>query len=404
MSPPAARRLLLVSQRPVHYGGGGSVRWQYLTRELPRHGWEVHPVTARANITANEASTDARAAALAAVRARVMNRVGAVLRPAYQCAGLQPEAFPLNAIWSITGRRPIQRAIDQVRPAAVWVTCPPQAALFAAVGALRGDGRLPLVAELRDLWAGSPYFDAGGDLLTRLEGRAFGRADAVVSVTEGCRNRLLALHPEIEGKFELLPNGFDPALLAMRAPRPVAGDRVTLIHVGTLYGDRTIVPLLGALSRPELRERVTLELVGVVDAASAAAIAAIGDDSPRVTIVPAVPWQEAIQRTLAADIAVVINSPGTGGDMALPSKLFEALAVGRPILALTSAGSDTERLLHQLGQSAGCAPPDDEEAIAAAVERLLAAPPPPVDADLLAPWDRSVVARRAADLLNRLAG
>ena len=35
------RRLLLVTQRPLDYGGGASVRWQYLRDALPRHGWEV---------------------------------------------------------------------------------------------------------------------------------------------------------------------------------------------------------------------------------------------------------------------------------------------------------------------------------------------------------------------------
>ncbi len=42
------RRLLLVTQRPLDYGGGASVRWQYLRDALPRHGWEVAEVSARA--------------------------------------------------------------------------------------------------------------------------------------------------------------------------------------------------------------------------------------------------------------------------------------------------------------------------------------------------------------------
>ena len=50
-------------------------------------------------------------------------------------------------------------------------------------------------------------------------------------------------------------------------------------------------------------------------------------------------WRAAVERVRTADVAVVINSPGTGGDMAAPSKLYEALALGTPVLALTNPGA-----------------------------------------------------------------
>ena len=106
---------------------------------------------------------------------------------------------------------------------------------------------------------------------------------------------------------------------------------------------------------------------------------------------------------LAADIVVVINAPSTGGDMALPTKLYEALALGRPVLALTRPGSDTARLLERLGQEAGLAPPDDPAAIAAAIERLLEAPPPPAAPEALAEFDVDRIAARYAELLDEVA-
>ncbi|MEP6953444.1 MAG: glycosyltransferase [Solirubrobacteraceae bacterium] len=392
------RRLLLVSQRPLDYGGGGSVRWQFLREALPRLGWEVHSVTAPAGVTSNEASVDPRAARLAAGRAHVMGAIGRATRPLVRrTLGVQPEALAPNGLWSWTGRRAIRAALDVVRPDLVWATGPPASAFLAAAAVLR-ERPEPLVAELRDLWGGNPYFDAGGPLLPAVERRAFSRCQAVVSVTEGCRDRLLALHPEIAGRFVLLPNGFDPRLLDWRrAPRDRrAGDAAVLIHAGSLYRDRTAAHLIRALRRPELRGRARLELIGPLDGASEAEL------GPGVAHRPPVTWDEAIERTRAADIAVVINSPGTGGDMALPSKLYEALALGRPVLALTTPGSDTARLLARLGQDAGCAPPTDEAAIAGAVARLLDAPPPAVAPEALARWDRSAIAHDTAALLDGL--
>jgi len=146
---------------------------------------------------------------------------------------------------------------------------------------------------------------------------------------------------------------------------------------------------------------VRLELLGVVDARTRRALADAGDVA--VEVVGSVEWEEAIVRVVAARIAVVINAPSTGGDMALPNKLFEALALGRPVLALTSPSSDTARLLERLGQDAGVAPPDDPVAIAAAIDRLLTNPPPLVSPDALGEFDRDRMAERYAALLDEVA-
>ena len=237
---------------------------------------------------------------------------------------------------------------------------------------------------MRDLWAGNPYFDAGGTLLTRIEKRAFARADAVVTVTDSCADRMLALHPEIAPRLEVLPNGFDPVLLDLRGRGAPSGERATLVHAGTLYGDRSAVTLLRALSRPGAGRRAR----GSCSSARSTRDRGRelrrdhGDARGRRRAAGAVARRRS-SACAAADVAVVINSPGTGGDMAAPSKLYEALALGTPVLALTNPGSESERLLERLGHDAGCAPPGDEAAIARAVARLIDAPPAPVDAAAL---------------------
>jgi glycosyltransferase involved in cell wall biosynthesis len=395
----ADRTLLVVSQRPLDLGGGGSVRWQHLRRTLPRDGWRVvecsHPVGA----TANDAGTDPRAARLAAVRRQVMAVAGRALDPAARVIGVRSEALAPNNAWALTGRRAVRKAIEQHRPDVVVATVPPPSALLAAAATV---GDVPFVAEFRDLWAGSPYFDRGGRVLPRLEGRALAGAAAIVTVTEVFREKLQALHPEIATRLHVLPNGFEPGFLARRqAQAPRQGGIATLIHAGALYGDRTAVSLVAALKRPELRDRVRLELVGLIDPETRRALAS----APTVdaTVDAPVSWDVAIDRTLAADIAIVISTPGTGGESAVPGKVYEALALGRPVLALTPASSETARLLKRFGHEAGLAPHDDPTAIAAAIERLLADPPRPVPPEALAKFDRDRIAARYAALLDEVA-
>ena len=395
MADPA-RRLLLVSHRPLGYGGGGSVRWRFLSDALPQLGWSVSTVSAREGATTNEFSTDPRRARLAAMRARVMGRAGALARPLSRgLAGVEPEALAPSIAWSLTGRRAVRRAIEEERPHAVWATGPPVAALFAAARVAPAAG-VPLVCELRDLWAGNPYYDAGGSLLPRAEARALREADAVVCVTPDARDRLTHSHPELDGRVHVLPNGFDPRLTAMRVePAAIPADgRVTIVHAGALYGGRSVDALIDGLGRTGLRGRARLELLGAAGRPDGV------KGGVEVVTTPPVPWEEAIERTRAADIVLVIFTPGD--DTAVPGKLYEALALGKPILALTTEDSATERLLRRLGLGEGCARHDDPRSIAAAVEALVHDPPAPVPVDRLAEWDRGEVARRVGHLLDEL--
>ena len=209
--------MLVVSHRPLDAGGGGSVRWRHLRRVLPRHGWRVVECSPPAGATAREMSTDSHAATLAARRAQVMAVVGRTVDPLARMLRVKPEALAPNNAWALTGRRLIREAIARERPDVVVATSPPVSALLATAAAA---GDVPIVADLRDLWAGHPYYDRGSPVLARLEARALDRAGAVVTVTDGCRDNLLRLHPELAGRLHVLPNGFDPGLLARRSERP----------------------------------------------------------------------------------------------------------------------------------------------------------------------------------------
>ena len=82
--------------------------------------------------------------------------------------------------------------------------------------------------------------------------------------------------------------------------------------------------------------------------------------------------------------------------MALPTKLCEALALGRPVLALTAREATLHVCSSAWARRAGLAPPDDPAAIAAAIERLLEAPPPPAAPEALAEFDVDRIAARYA--------
>ena len=371
------KRLLLVSHRPIDQAGGPAARWRSFAKHLPDLGWEVDVVSGGGG---DEFASPGRAQS----RAKVMEAAGRLADPAFRLLGLRPEAMPLSTTWAPRGARDVRRRLQEHRYDAVLATGPPFAALIAARMA---HGGVPLLVELRDLWAGNPAFDRGGPVLRRLESWVVKDATAVIAVTPEAADDLRRRHPD--ARVEEIANGFEPELLRRR--RPSSG--TTIIHSGTLTKDRPLAPLLGAL-KPPLR----LVLHGYVAPEIWAEIAASSAD---VEIVPPSGWEDAVERIAAADIALVTQSRGAGDETAVAAKVYEYLALGKPVLCISHGGA-TEALLRRLGADGLCARLDDHASLETALERILGGDlPNAVPPSALARYERPHLARELAEVLNR---
>jgi glycosyltransferase involved in cell wall biosynthesis len=372
------KRLLLVSHRPIDQRGGPAARWRSVARHLPEHGWEVDVVSGGGG---DEFATPQRAQA----RARVMEAAGRLADPVFRAAGLRPEAMPLSTVWALRGATQVRGRLQELEYDAVLATGPPFAALIAARAARP---QVPLVVELRDLWANNPAFDRGGPVLRRLEEWVVGGSAAVVVVTPEAATDVRRRHRG--ARVDEIPNGFEPELLAKR--RPPEGAGYTILHSGTLTKDRPLGPLLRAL-KPPLR----LVLHGYVAPEIEQEIA---ESDAEVEIVPPSGWTDAINRIAAADIALITQARTAGDATAIAAKVYEYLALGKPVLCLSHGGA-TEALLRRLRVDQLCARLDEPASIEAALNRIRAGDlPPPVPPEQLEPYERPRLARRVAELLE----
>jgi glycosyltransferase involved in cell wall biosynthesis len=373
------KRLLLVSHRPIDQAGGPAARWRSFSRHLPEHGWEVDVVSAGGG---DEFAAPERARR----RARIMETAGKVADPVFRLAGLRPEAMPLSMLWVRGGASEIRRRLASGGYDAVLATGPPFAALIAA---RRAGGDVPLVVELRDLWAKNPAFDHGGPVLPRLESWVVHGSAAVIGVTPEAAADLEERHPA--ARVEEIPNGFEPALIAMRKP---PGRGTTIIHSGTLTKDRPLEPLLQAL-KPPLR----LVLHGYVSPEIRAEVERSGVE---VEHVEPSGWEDAVRRIADADVALVTQGRGAGDETAVAAKVYEYLALGKPVLSITNGGA-TEALLRRLGADQLAARLDDQASIESALAKIEAGElPQPLPAEKLAPYERPRLAERLAELLDSL--
>jgi glycosyltransferase involved in cell wall biosynthesis len=333
-----------------------------------------------------------------ALRARVMGMLGRVSSPAFALMGIRPEAVPLSTAWIPRARSEVHRRVRSQQPDIILATGPPMAGLIAAAMAARA-GSPPLVVELRDLWAGNPAFDRRGGLLGRLERWVFDRATAVIATTPEAVADLRSRHPHLAESIHEIPNGFEPSLLERRDSRP-AGSPLEILHSGTLTADRPLRPLLTVLAgypspfrlvlhgyaAPEI-QRTVAEFNGRVD----------------IQIVPPSTWEDAVERIAAADATLVTQGQGAGDATAVAAKVYEYLALGRPVLATTDGGA-TEALLRRLDADGLAARLNDPASIERALARLAAGDvPAPVSRERLRPYDRCVIAAETASLLDSLA-
>ena len=280
------------------------------------------------------------------------------------------------------------RALHQLRTGAanlIYSTYPPASAHLVALIAKQMTG-VPWVADFRDSWTSDPL---DPDLLAdphrlalerKLESTVVRTADAIITSTAVAADYLKEAHPEQADRIHVITNGYDPEDLVDQTE--VSGSDSSrplhLVHTGSFSGShpwRSPQGLLEALqlllaTDPSWSRQLRVTLVGHLTPSETQATAALAA-SGLVHTVEEADRSEALRFQQEGDVLLLVDHPRPWRASNLPNKLFEYLALRRPILALCTAGMVADTVS---GLEAGmCAAPDDPRAIAEAIGRLHAA-------------------------------
>jgi glycosyltransferase involved in cell wall biosynthesis len=287
--------------------------------------------------------------------------------------------------------------------------------LFSAVSAwiMARLRRVPFVLEVRDLWPEAfvemgvmrdgPAFRA----LVRLARFLYRRAARVVVVTEGFADRLAAQGVP-RAKLAVIPNGADVDLFS-----PMSNGHATRAALGldgqfvvAYVGSHGLSHGLGAVLDAAARQPyVTYLLVG--DGADRDRLVAERDRRglANVRMIPSLPKGNVPGLYAAADVCLVPLRDIPIFETFVPSKLFEALAAGCPVVG--AVRGEARAILVRSG-GALLAEPEDGSSIAAAVDSLHANPALGSElgrrgrAFVQEHYDRNVLAARYLGLLNEV--
>lgn len=251
----------------------------------------------------------------------------------------------------------------------LFISSPPLPAALVA-GGLAVARRTPFVLDVRDIWPAAA--EALGELSDRRVLRAlevgerflYEHAARVTTTTQAfCRHI-----DGIAGRpvAEYLPNGASDALLELPEPAREESRPFLVGYVGNLGVAQGLDAVLDAADR--LRDaRVRFLLVG--DGPRAAELRSDRDRRglDNVDLRPGVPPDRVAEFLLAADALLVPLGAQPLLDAFIPSKLYDAMAVGRPVIA--SVRGEAAELVRE----SGCGllvPPENGDALARTVLKL----------------------------------
>lgn len=252
----------------------------------------------------------------------------------------------------------------------VLALCPSILSVALGVAARRRGG--VCVAIVHDIQSGLAEklgMVSGGGGLTRLmrvcERAVLNRTDLVIVLSVEMKEQLRQIG--VDAPIEVVPLWVDTD--RVRPVEPVARPSVRVLYSGNLgrkQGLGQVIDLAQELaaSRPDIE--IVLRGKGSQGSELAQEIARRGLANVRLAELQP---NEALATALCqGDIHLVPQNPEAAA-FAVPSKVFNIMAVGRPFVATALPGSSLWQLQHESGAFV-CVPPDEPPAFAEAVLRL----------------------------------
>ena len=214
--------------------------------------------------------------------------------------------------------------------------------------------QLKWITEVRDDWIGyyldnfdSARSEAKRKLAIEMEGAGMRASDYVVAVTPANRDAIRERYADQPAsKFLYIPNGYDADLYENFRPSRQGRDNMVVTYFGSLYASppydiRGFLEALDQLPEPVL-SRIELRFIGRV---AAEAKPLLRGRKAKIVEVGFLPRAEGVRRLEESDyMLLAANDPTSHA-----GKLFDYLATGLPIIALSPSEGEVGRLLTETG-------------------------------------------------------
>ncbi|MEM9282407.1 MAG: hypothetical protein AAGA96_11300 [Verrucomicrobiota bacterium] len=277
---------------------------------------------------------------------------------------------PLDATWSwflFAAPVGLFRAI-RFKPDVIYITSGSDSGQTTGLIVSKLSG-IPFISEFQDpiVYQRNPNKRLEKYYKTTLERKLAEYSGRLVYLNENAKKAAQQRIPQYANKMEFIYPGLIAPPKAEISETYTAGRKI-IAHFGTLSGNRNLESVLQALDSLEVAEEIEFHLYGHV----ASDILASIEKSPHKRLFKyygKIPRQEALKKMAESDVLLLVQNRNKASTETIPSKAFEYMQTGKPVLGCIHNNKELEALLHSHGHlAADIRHPDD---ISGLLEKLI---------------------------------
>ncbi len=372
------KRVLIITYYWPPSGGGGVMRWLKMSRYLPELGWKpiiYTPKNPDPSITDKSLLSEIHEET-EELKTHIWEPYGIYRRLTHKSNNSQFKAGYISEastgswrsklsvfirgnflipdprkFWIRPSIKYLSKFLKENRVDLIVSTGPPHSMHLIALG-LKKRFDIPWIADFRDPWTGIDFYPKlrltkWADRKHReLELKVLNHADHVVTVSPGCAADLSNISNK---KTDVIYNGYDPA--DFKTGECELDKTFTISHFGAFNKDRNPGALWRALNElsgenPEFNKLLHIRLIGQTDESIINDIRKNGL-SGNLSLTDHLPHSEGLTQLCKSQVLLLPINDVENARGILPGKMYEYLALKRPILAIGPADADFATILKE---------------------------------------------------------
>ncbi len=343
------KNILLVSYYFPPMGMGGVQRAAKTAKYLARSGWHVTVLTSKGEdlplcdeSMINDLPSDVEIIGVhdpAAITRKSGSSTDYILKSGSGFLQRLVRVPDAKALWSSNAA---ERAASLVREKSinyVMTTSPPPSVHKIGLK-LKKEFDIKWLTDFRDPWFADelePLTPFHAKIRDRLEADIISTADVVTSVTSSHCKDLIKRFPEYKSKIHHIPNGFDPEdFEALTESNP---SKLIFAHCGTLCSRYSAEAFFSGLEKlvadeKDIADKMEFWQIGAVNEDIHAMIDYEYANHIQIEYFGYMNHEKALQKLAQSSVAVVFGGVTRESTKVIPAKLYEGLALAKPLAAV----------------------------------------------------------------------